>query len=199
MVPEGRGVFGALTIEENLAMGAYIRNDKAEIRRHRARLRAVSAAQGTAPADRGHAFGRRAADARDGACADVAAEAAAARRAIDGTRAAHGAESLRNRDDGLGRRRHDPADRAEREARPRGEPSRLRNGIRARSRSRARRRRCCTIPPSARPTSERGHSWRAGTRTGAAWPHPAAREQPSALRSLPSDGAHGILGRRAGG
>jgi branched-chain amino acid transport system ATP-binding protein len=32
MVPEGRGVFGALTIEENLAMGAYIRNDKAEIR-----------------------------------------------------------------------------------------------------------------------------------------------------------------------
>ncbi|MBE7523951.1 MAG: ABC transporter ATP-binding protein [Burkholderiales bacterium] len=31
MVPEGRGVFGALTIEENLAMGAYIRNDKAGI------------------------------------------------------------------------------------------------------------------------------------------------------------------------
>jgi branched-chain amino acid transport system ATP-binding protein len=37
MVPEGRGVFGALTIEENLAMGAYIRNDndgiKADIER----------------------------------------------------------------------------------------------------------------------------------------------------------------------
>ena len=32
MVPEGRGVFGALTIEENLAMGAYIRDDKAAIR-----------------------------------------------------------------------------------------------------------------------------------------------------------------------
>ena len=32
MVPEGRGVFGALTIEENLAMGAYIRNDAAGIR-----------------------------------------------------------------------------------------------------------------------------------------------------------------------
>ena len=31
MVPEGRGVFGGLTIEENLAMGAYIRNDKAGI------------------------------------------------------------------------------------------------------------------------------------------------------------------------
>jgi branched-chain amino acid transport system ATP-binding protein len=32
MVPEGRGVFGALTIEENLAMGAYIRNDRAGVR-----------------------------------------------------------------------------------------------------------------------------------------------------------------------
>ena len=31
MVPEGRGVFGALSIEENLAMGAYIRSDKAGI------------------------------------------------------------------------------------------------------------------------------------------------------------------------
>jgi branched-chain amino acid transport system ATP-binding protein len=31
MVPEGRGVFGALTIEENLAMGAYIRSDRAGI------------------------------------------------------------------------------------------------------------------------------------------------------------------------
>src|SRR5437879_9401700 len=32
MVPEGRGVFGALSIEENLAMGAYTRNDRAAIR-----------------------------------------------------------------------------------------------------------------------------------------------------------------------
>jgi branched-chain amino acid transport system ATP-binding protein len=32
MVPEGRGVFGALTIEENLAMGAYARRDKAAVR-----------------------------------------------------------------------------------------------------------------------------------------------------------------------
>jgi branched-chain amino acid transport system ATP-binding protein len=31
MVPEGRGVFGALTIEENLAMGAYTRTDRAGI------------------------------------------------------------------------------------------------------------------------------------------------------------------------
>src|SRR5512132_1453590 len=37
MVPEGRGVFGALTIEENLSMGAYIRSDndgiKADVER----------------------------------------------------------------------------------------------------------------------------------------------------------------------
>ena len=32
MVPEGRGVFPQLTIEENLAMGAYARSDKAGIR-----------------------------------------------------------------------------------------------------------------------------------------------------------------------
>ena len=32
MVPEGRGVFGALTIEENLAMGAYVRNDRSGVR-----------------------------------------------------------------------------------------------------------------------------------------------------------------------
>ncbi|MGE5089448.1 MAG: ABC transporter ATP-binding protein [Candidatus Levyibacteriota bacterium] len=32
MVPEGRGMFGALTIEENLAMGAYIRDDRAAVR-----------------------------------------------------------------------------------------------------------------------------------------------------------------------
>lgn len=31
MVPEGRGVFTRMTILENLAMGAYIRNDKSEI------------------------------------------------------------------------------------------------------------------------------------------------------------------------
>jgi branched-chain amino acid transport system ATP-binding protein len=32
MVPEGRGVFGALSIEENLAMGAYSRNDRPSIK-----------------------------------------------------------------------------------------------------------------------------------------------------------------------
>jgi branched-chain amino acid transport system ATP-binding protein len=31
LVPEGRGVFGRLTVEENLAMGAYSRHDRARI------------------------------------------------------------------------------------------------------------------------------------------------------------------------
>ena len=31
MVPEGRGIFSRMTVQENLQMGAYIRNDKAEI------------------------------------------------------------------------------------------------------------------------------------------------------------------------
>ncbi len=31
MVPEGRGVFARMTITENLLMGAYVRNDKAQI------------------------------------------------------------------------------------------------------------------------------------------------------------------------
>jgi branched-chain amino acid transport system ATP-binding protein len=32
LVPEGRGIFGRLTVRENLQMGAYIRTDKAQIR-----------------------------------------------------------------------------------------------------------------------------------------------------------------------
>jgi branched-chain amino acid transport system ATP-binding protein len=32
MVPEGRGVFGGLTIEENLAMGAYVRRDHGAVK-----------------------------------------------------------------------------------------------------------------------------------------------------------------------
>jgi len=32
LVPEGRGVFARLTVEENLSMGAYVRRDRAEVR-----------------------------------------------------------------------------------------------------------------------------------------------------------------------
>jgi branched-chain amino acid transport system ATP-binding protein len=38
LVPEGRGVFARLTVDENLAMGAYIRADKAAVAADRARM-----------------------------------------------------------------------------------------------------------------------------------------------------------------
>ncbi len=37
LVPEGRGIFPQLTVEENLAMGAYVRSDVAAVRRDIAR------------------------------------------------------------------------------------------------------------------------------------------------------------------
>jgi len=41
LVPEGRGVFPQLTVEENLAMGAYSRSDEAAIRADRERVCAL--------------------------------------------------------------------------------------------------------------------------------------------------------------
>jgi branched-chain amino acid transport system ATP-binding protein len=38
LVPEGRGVFGRLTVEENLEMGAYVRRDRAAVKRDLARV-----------------------------------------------------------------------------------------------------------------------------------------------------------------
>jgi len=41
LVPEGRGVFGRLTVRENLQMGAYVRNDRAAIRADLERIYAL--------------------------------------------------------------------------------------------------------------------------------------------------------------
>jgi branched-chain amino acid transport system ATP-binding protein len=41
LVPEGRGVFGRMQVEENLAMGAYTRRDDAAIKRDLARVYAL--------------------------------------------------------------------------------------------------------------------------------------------------------------
>jgi branched-chain amino acid transport system ATP-binding protein len=41
LVPEGRGMFGALTIEENLTMGAYARSDRDGVRRDVERVYAL--------------------------------------------------------------------------------------------------------------------------------------------------------------
>ena len=38
LVPEGRGVFGQLTVTENLGMGAYVRSDAAAVKRDLARV-----------------------------------------------------------------------------------------------------------------------------------------------------------------
>ncbi|EWY37761.1 hypothetical protein N825_09275 [Skermanella stibiiresistens SB22] len=38
LVPEGRHIFGSLTVDENLAIGGYMRNDKAGVAADRARL-----------------------------------------------------------------------------------------------------------------------------------------------------------------
>jgi branched-chain amino acid transport system ATP-binding protein len=80
MSPEGRGVFANLTVLENLEMGAYLSADKAAVQRGLdSRVRDVPAAGGAPQAAGRHAVWRRTADAGDGARADVAAEAAAAR------------------------------------------------------------------------------------------------------------------------
>src|SRR4030067_3662874 len=41
LVPEGRGVFARLTVQENLQMGAYSRSDQHEIAAHLARMYAL--------------------------------------------------------------------------------------------------------------------------------------------------------------
>ncbi len=68
--PEGRQIFPKFSVQENLLMGGYHRADRNHLeRRHRARLRDVSAAGRAAqPEGRLH-VGRRTADAGDRPCA----------------------------------------------------------------------------------------------------------------------------------
>ena len=99
MVPEGRGVFTRMTITENLQMGAYVRNDKAEIAAdiEQACSRIFPRLKERRDQLAGTLSRRRAADAGDGPRADGAAEAAAAGRAVDGPVADHGRQDLRGR------------------------------------------------------------------------------------------------------
>ncbi len=87
-VPEGRGVIGELTVEENLRLGGlWRRREAAPLTRD---LRAVPAAARSAQPARVEAVGRRAPDAVDRAGADRPAAGAAARRAVAGAGAAAG-------------------------------------------------------------------------------------------------------------
>ena len=96
---------------------------------------AVPAPRGAREAEGGHDVGRRAADARDRPRADGRAQAAAARRALDGHRADPRRAHLRDdrRDQPAGD--DDPARRAERELRARASPSAATCSRPARSRS----------------------------------------------------------------
>ena len=83
LVPEGRGIFGELTVRENLLLGAFARRARAdEARQSRARAGAVPAARRAARPDRAHHERRRAADGGDRPGPDVGARDAAARRAL---------------------------------------------------------------------------------------------------------------------
>ena len=78
-VPDGRGTFLDLTVEENLRIGAYTRRDKGVAADFDRALRLFPAPQGAAAATGRDAIGRRAADAGDLARSDAAAEAFAPR------------------------------------------------------------------------------------------------------------------------
>ena len=90
-VPEGRGTFASLTVEENLRVGALRAPRRRGVTRGpRALLRVVPAPAGASRPVRGQPQRRRAADARPRARADAAAAPADARRAVAGA----GARSL---------------------------------------------------------------------------------------------------------
>ena len=78
-VPDGRGTFVHLTVEENLALGAYTRRDRAAVSRDIERVSLLfSAPEGAHRAAGGHAVRRRTADAGDRARAHAVTETSAA-------------------------------------------------------------------------------------------------------------------------
>ena len=76
--PEGREVFPALTVEENLRLGAYTRKDKGAIDAAFNRVYELFPLEGAHQPDRGNAVRRRTADAGDRPRADERTEASAA-------------------------------------------------------------------------------------------------------------------------
>ena len=67
-VPEGRQLFGRMTVEDNLLMGAHLRNDKAAVSRDLEKVYALFPILGERETSiRRKHVGRRAADVRNGA------------------------------------------------------------------------------------------------------------------------------------
>jgi branched-chain amino acid transport system ATP-binding protein len=84
-VPEGRRIFPALSVADNLKMGAFLPAARATFAESLARVHALFPALAERRTQRaGQPLGRRAADARHRARAHVAAQADPARRAVDG-------------------------------------------------------------------------------------------------------------------
>jgi ABC-type branched-subunit amino acid transport system ATPase component len=80
-VPEGRGIFTNLTVSENINLGAYLRKDKNGINKDREMVYTIFPRL----LERRNAVRRRAPDAFDRTRTDGTAEAAAARRTVDGS------------------------------------------------------------------------------------------------------------------
>ena len=111
-VPEGRGTFTTLTVEENLQLGAMTRRDRAGIAADIERVYAqFPAPQGTPRAAGRHLVRRRAADAGGRPGADAAAAADAARRAVFRAGAADRRGAVRDPAPGQSRDRRGDADR----------------------------------------------------------------------------------------
>jgi branched-chain amino acid transport system ATP-binding protein len=89
-VPDGRGTFTDLTVEENLRLGAYTRKDRGAVKGDFQRVFGYfpRLAERRGQQTSGHSLGRRAADAGDRARVTVAPEFVAARRAVVRPRAA---------------------------------------------------------------------------------------------------------------
>ena len=87
IVPEGRRLFVDMSVRENLELGSLL--PPARVRRQKSLDEVCRSSPSSSPARpaRRHALGRPAADGRDRAGADGAAEAAAARRTVAGPRA----------------------------------------------------------------------------------------------------------------
>ena len=151
IVPENRRLFAPMSVLENLEMGAYLHGGGAQ-GGLRARLHALPAPARAPQAAGGHALGRRAADGRDGARADVAAEAAADGRAVDGARADPRRAQLRDHPAGARVGRRDPGRRAERQRLALDRRPRLRPADRPRRPVRARRPTCSSTRICGRPT-----------------------------------------------